>query len=91
MKNNINDFSSPIMDHLIQRKTIPNKLNANLFDKFINGGHSDNTSGNNHIPINRNNNFTLKNFNSFNSNYFQNPNNLEGKKLKVLIFVIYLY
>lgn len=84
MKTNLNDFSSPIMDQLITNKTIPNKSNANLFDKFISGGHTDNINNNPYIPIiNRNNSLILKNPSSFNSNSFQNPNNQEGKLIKL--------
>lgn len=79
----MNDFSSPIIDQLIPNKTIPKKLNANLYDKFING-HFENII-NNPIISNKNNNTYIKPPISFNSNNFQYLNSLEG-----IYFVLFI-
>ena len=85
MKNNMNDFSSPIIDQVLQNKIIPNNSNANLFDKFINGQNENNS-----VPRQNGNNLIIKNTNTFFNRSFQNPMNLDNLNRKRLYW-FYFY
>lgn len=82
MKNNSNDFSSPIIDST-RNKQILNKSNANLFDKFMTG---PNEHHNNPINSQQANNLIIKN-----PNYYVGKNNINPDLNygNLMIFIFY--